>query len=183
MTAPQDHAHGAEYPPELFTIEIHPEALATISEQVRSGGTDLETGGILLGHNHHDHCTIHVAGAPGPNAVRHARAFSRDRAYAEKLADAAWSEHRAAWVGEWHTHPEGLTTPSEIDLASYLTHLNDPDLGFDYFISLIIALVPQVEPPGQEHQQTAGVPAVMTAWVVRADSVEPARLATTQETS
>lgn len=167
--------------PAAFDIEIDADVLATITEQVRLGGTDLETGGILLGHNHPDRCTILVAGDPGPNAVRHRRAFSRDRSHAEALADVAWAEHQATWVGEWHTHPEGLATPSDIDLASYLGHLDDPDLGFDYFISLIIALMPaEHEPHPGEHGPG---PAVLTAWVVRAGSVEPARITTQQETS
>lgn len=183
MTASRSDAQNAEHTPVLFTIEIHAEALATITEQVRVGGTVLETGGILLGHNHHDRCAILVAGDPGPNAVRHRRAFSRDRAHAEDLADAAWAEHQATWVGEWHTHPEGLATPSDIDLASYLDHLNDPDLGFDYFISLIIALLPPEQEPHPYQTDSDGVPAIMTAWVVRAGSVERARITTPQETS
>lgn len=173
----------SEVAPVLFDIKIGTQALETITEQVRVGGTLLETGGILLGHNHPDRCTILVAGDPGPNAVRHRRAFSRDRAHAEALADAAWAEHQATWVGEWHTHPEGLATPSEIDLASYLDHLNDPDLGFGYFISLIIALLPadHESRPG-DHGSGRG-PALLTAWVVRAGSVEPARITTHQETA
>jgi integrative and conjugative element protein (TIGR02256 family) len=183
MTAPWNRTvQGSGNTAALFTIEIQAEALATITEQVRVGGTVLETGGILLGHNHRDRSTILVAGDPGPNAVRHMRAFSRDRAHAEGLADAAWAEHQAIWVGEWHTHPEGLATPSDIDLASYLEHLNDPDLGFDYFVSLIIALLPPGEHPGAAQPHTASIPAVMTAWVVRADNVERAHITTPQET-
>lgn len=182
MTAPRGHALDPEHAPELFTVEIHAEAVATITEQVRIGGTVLETGGILLGHNRHDRCAILVAGDPGPKAVRHPWAFNRDRAHAECVADAAWSDHQATWVGEWHTHPEGLATPSDIDLASYLKHINDPDLGFDYFISLIIALQPRGQQLGADQPNTASVPAVMTAWVVRADGVAPAHITTPQET-
>lgn len=182
MTGLEDHADRAEQEPERFTIEIGPEALAAIVEQVRIGGTEFETGGILLGHNHPDRCKILVAGDPGPNAVRRRRAFSRDRAYAEILADAAWDEHKATWVGEWHTHPEGLATPSDIDLSSYLGHLNDPDLGFDYFISLIIALVPRAGTAEQAQPNTADIQPVITAWVVRPDRVEPAHITTSQET-
>lgn len=180
MTSPRGHAQGAEQVPEPFTIEISPEALATITEEVRTGGAVLETGGILLGHNHHDHCTILVVGDPGPNAVRHRRTFSRDRAHAEDLADAAWADHQATWVGEWHTHPEGMATPSDIDLASYLGHLNDTDLGFDYFISLIIALMPPEQQPLTDQTNTGS--ASMTAWVIRSGSVERARISTMQET-
>lgn len=43
------------------------------------------------------------------------------------------------WVGEWHTHPAAGLLPSNIDLRSYLRHLEDPELGFQEFLSLIIA--------------------------------------------
>ena len=182
MTGSRVPGQGGEPAPAGLNIEMSAEALATITEQVRVGGTVLETGGILLGHNHSDGCTILVAGEPGPNAVRHRRAFSRDRAHAEGLANAAWAEHQATWVGEWHTHPEGLATPSEIDLASYLDHLNDPDLGFEYFISLIVALLPAEQEQHPMEHGSGGGPVVLTAWVVRAGSVEPARITTQQET-
>lgn len=182
MTRSGDRAACSEHAPRLFTIEIGPEALAAITEQVRIGGTELETGGILLGHNHPDRCTILVAGDPGPNAVRRPRAFSRDRDHAEALADAAWDEHKATWVGEWHTHPEGLAMPSDIDLNAYFGHLRDPDLGFDYFISLIIALLPPGDQTGHDHVYPPGQPASMTGWVVHGDRVESAHITTSQET-
>jgi integrative and conjugative element protein (TIGR02256 family) len=182
MTASRCRALNPENAPQRFTVEIHAEAWATMTEQVRIGGTVLETGGILLGHNRHDRCAILVAGDPGPTAVRHRRAFSRDRAHAERLADTAWARYQATWVGEWHTHPEGLATPSDIDLSSYLDHLNDPDLGFTYFISLIIALQQHGRELGAAPANAVGVPAVMTAWVVRADGVKLAQIATPQET-
>ena len=183
MTTADDCPDGTAHLVDTFDIEMRAEALATITEHVRIGGTVLETGGILLGHNYEDRCAVLVAGDPGPNAIRDRRAFSRDRGHAERLADAAWTDYRADWIGEWHSHPQGPATPSDIDLASYLDHLNDPDLGFDYFISLIVALRQSEEHALADQPQTARVPAIMTAWVIRADRVERARITTLQETS
>lgn len=170
----------------LFDVEITTAALDTIRNEVHLGGTDLETGGILLGHEHATGCCIIVAGGPGPNAIRTPLSFSRDLTYAQALADAAWDEHRAVWLGEWHTHPAVPPVPSDTDMASYDTHLADPELGFARFISVIIGLVPgwvsdggqaaatdhQPEGPAEDRpvsydgRASNGVAPVAVAWVV-----------------
>jgi len=61
----------------------------------------------------------------------------RDLDHARHLADSAWLEDRRQWIGEWHTHPTGTLSPSEVDLQSYMRHLRDPDLGFDRFVAII----------------------------------------------
>lgn len=123
------------------TVTIEASALETIRAEVLSGNPHVETGGILLGHSATTAADVHiiVAGAPGPNAVHEPRRFSRDPIYAQALADHSWAAHGAVWIGEWHTHPRAGFLPSDIDLRSYLTHLGDPDLGFEEFLSLIVA--------------------------------------------
>lgn len=123
------------------TVCIAASALEAIRAEVTGGHPDLETGGILLGHHPTDVTSrrIVVAGDPGANAIHEPRRFHRDTAHARALADAAWRRRRAIWIGEWHTHPGGGLRPSEGDMRSYLTHLYDPDLGFDEFLSLIAA--------------------------------------------
>lgn len=79
----------------------------------------------------------HAAG-PGPNAIRKHNFFLRDRNYTEQQARAAYRDCCSYWTGEWHTHPKGPPTPSERDLASYLGHLGDPELGLGVFLALIV---------------------------------------------
>jgi hypothetical protein len=84
MTTADDCPDALANLADTFDIQMSAEALATITEQVRIGGTVLETGGILLGHDYENRCAVLVAGDPGPNAVRERRAFSRDRGHAER---------------------------------------------------------------------------------------------------
>lgn len=108
-------------------------------EAVCADATDgLETGGILLGHQHADgHLSVTVAGDPGPNAERRRRSFRRDHDHAQALAGAAYAHDRSVWLGDWHTHPAGPEHPSPVDLRSYVEVLSDHALGFGLFLSII----------------------------------------------
>jgi integrative and conjugative element protein (TIGR02256 family) len=155
---------------EHWTLLIQPRALDAIAAEVSLGGIRLETGGILLGSddpiNHTT--TITDAGGPGPNAVREAARFSRDRRHAELLAQRAWESHRAQWVGEWHTHTRDAPAPSNTDIATYAGHLRDPELGFDRFVALIAAV-------------RSDQPAVLVAWIVDVGTVRQVPLRSIQE--
>lgn len=112
-------------------------ALSAIAREAVQSVDGLETGGILLGNDAADGIDIRHAGGPGPNATRGERTFTRDLDHARRLANSAWSEDRSQWIGEWHTHPTGGLSPSEVDLHSYLRHLHDPELRFDRFVVII----------------------------------------------
>ncbi len=126
---------------EARTVTIASSAFEAIRTEVMNSCPDLETGGILLGRPATRSAELHVtvAGDPGPTAVHEPRRFLRDPIHAQTLADRAWRDHGAVWVGEWHTHPAAGLLPSDIDLRSYLRHLDDPELGFEEFVSLIVA--------------------------------------------
>lgn len=119
-------------------IRISPHALAVMTaESAARSGPD-ETGGILLGHDLGQQILITAAGGPGPNA-RHAPArFKRDLAHAERLADAAYEQDGSLWIGDWHTHPQGLVRPSRYDLQTYRRFLQDTELDFDRFLAVIV---------------------------------------------
>lgn len=129
-------------------ITITAAAWETIQQEVAAETDGLETGGILLGHDLGDTLHITMAGDPGPRAKRTSDRFLRDRDHAARLADLAWKTDRAQWLGEWHTHPATPPVPSPIDLTSYARHLQDPDLNFNRFVSVIIGL--------NEQDQTVG---------------------------
>jgi integrative and conjugative element protein (TIGR02256 family) len=149
---------------ETTSVTITAEALASIEEHARAGGVESETGGILLGHERPAGCHIAIAGGPGPGAVRTPTSFSRDLAHAEELAEEAWRQRRAVWLGEWHTHVHVPPIPSETDLSSYLRHLQDVELRFDRFISIIIGPVGVPEsPPHAEASDTSTRPVLQRA--------------------
>jgi len=125
--------------PSSLGVLVSRTALASIAEEaVRSLGGN-ETGGVLLGHDL-GQLVVHHAGAPGPKADHHPDRFLRDLQYAQELARAAWEEDRSQWIGEWHTHPNGVPEPSPTDLRSYLRHLHDPELMLKRFLSVIVSV-------------------------------------------
>lgn len=153
-----------------WTVTITQQALDTITAEVHLGGTRLETGGILLGHEDSGACTtaIAIAGGPGPGAVRQPRHFSRDSKHAQQLASRAWESHRAQWIGEWHTHIHGPPVPSATDLTTYITHMRDPELNFVRFVSLIVTV-------NTDH------PAALVAWLVDTQEARQVPLQLIQE--
>ncbi len=110
-------------------------ALSSIAREALRSTDGLETGGILLGDDVSD--GIGIRHGPGPKATRGERSLMRDLDHVRYLADSAWLEDRSQWIGEWRTHPTGELSPSQVDLRSYMRHLNDPELGFDRFVAII----------------------------------------------
>lgn len=119
-------------------IRIHQIASDLIGQAARVSRDGLETGGVLLGHDRDELLEITVAGGPGPAALRRPTRFRRDLAHAQKLGDDAFEADGSVWLGEWHTHPMGPTTPSDLDHRSYAEMLADPELGFTRFVCFIV---------------------------------------------
>ncbi|MDP9890520.1 Mov34/MPN/PAD-1 family protein [Pseudarthrobacter enclensis] len=78
-----------------------------------------ETGGILLGHCQKDFIHITHAIGPGPNAHHQRSTFTPDRDWQYERIDELFSgsQDTLAYLGDWHTHPQGLPCPSKTDLA------------------------------------------------------------------
>ena len=114
---------------------------AEISPHAAAADDGRETGGVLLGH-HYDRprpvLDVVHAGDAGSRAFREANHFRRDVAHAQALADLAYRTDGSIWLGEWHTHPDGLSRPSQLDLTSYRRMLNDPELAFTFFLAVIV---------------------------------------------
>lgn len=164
-------------------VAITRQALDVIRQEVMStAGDGLETGGILLGHDGTSGSvpTILIAGDPGPRAIRQTHRFSRDRVHAQALADRAWTQHHAQWIGDWHTHPGRQPVPSDFDMSSYARQLADPDLGFTEFITLIVA-TRQAEPARLAAWVVDAAGAVVATLQVIDQPTHPARRDTEQE--
>jgi integrative and conjugative element protein (TIGR02256 family) len=124
----------------LTSIRMSTTAFETIAAEAPRSADGRETGGALFGFDADIYGPILVTHAtgPGPKAERKRDVFSRDLEYTKPASEVAYAECCARWIGEWHTHPDGPPMPSSRDLTSYLTHLDDPDLGFITFLSLIV---------------------------------------------
>lgn len=88
-------------------------------KQTRLG--DLEAGGLLLGLRRGPHIEIVRITTPFQGDIRTRTSFHRRDLGHFKLADRLWkdSQQTVGYVGEWHTHPEPLPSPSSIDTSEW----------------------------------------------------------------
>lgn len=105
-------------------VEISDEALTGMLSLCEQAGP-LETGGILVGSYSVDGTVAHVSEALGP--PRGSRStptgFTRNSGM-NKALQRRWSKQKY-YLGEWHSHPKGRTTPSHQDRRQIAAIGND----------------------------------------------------------
>jgi integrative and conjugative element protein (TIGR02256 family) len=86
------------------------------------GKRPAETGGVLLGYEAEDEDAIVVTQLVGPGPMaRHLRTlFEPDGRWQEKEVARRYEEsgRRLAYLGDWHSHPDGIAKPSRKDLRT-----------------------------------------------------------------
>jgi len=80
-----------------------------------------EAGGILLGHVRGKHLEVLEASEPTPQDRRLRYFFERMIHGHKSLADRRWHETNGLvrYIGEWHTHPQNIPSPSDIDVNEW----------------------------------------------------------------
>ncbi len=80
-----------------------------------------ESGGILLGKRRGKHIEVLLATEPMVNDIRSQFFFQREVEGHAAAAVDAWraGNYLVDYVGEWHTHPQGIPIPSGIDRAEW----------------------------------------------------------------
>lgn len=119
-----------------------------------------ETGGLLLGYwarppgraDLGGEAVVTAVVGPGPAAVHSGLSFVPDYDYQEReLARLyAESERRWAYLGDWHSHPDGPGVLSDRDVATLSRIARDPEARAPYPLMAILA---------------GGTPWVPHAWV------------------
>lgn len=121
----------------LPTVFILRQAMDVIRREAL--GSDVETGGILIGARSGDGALLVThATPPGPQAVHHAYYFQRDVAYQQTLLQMLHEQYGVQYLGEWHKHPRNLPVPSGGDANGVHELLHDPDYGVDGILFPII---------------------------------------------
>src|SRR6266852_316705 len=100
------------------------EALLTITSFQQHEPVSHEAGGMLLGRVLLGSNDVIIDRATTPNSSdRRGRFFFiRSRAAAQKEVEEAWQQSAATcnYLGEWHTHPEPIPTPSCKDRRNWI---------------------------------------------------------------
>jgi integrative and conjugative element protein (TIGR02256 family) len=99
-----------------------------------------ETGGALLGWSEGDQFVVAKVLGPGPKARHGCRFFEPDATWQQGEGERIYREsgRRVAYIGEWHTHPLGAPTPSELDRETAQMIAEEPDFRSPRPLSAIV---------------------------------------------
>jgi integrative and conjugative element protein (TIGR02256 family) len=80
----------------------------------------LENGGILLGWRAREDLVVIDVRGPGPLALHGRHCFLPDHQWQVAEIDRAFEESKGNldYLGDWHTHPDGVAAMSELDCAT-----------------------------------------------------------------
>jgi len=102
-----------------------------------------ESGGILLGKIYNDLIIIDNISEPSKEDKSGRYYFYRDVKKAQKITEKAWQDSNGEriYVGEWHTHPEDIPTPSVDDNKLIKDMLKYSRMEIDFLFMVIIGRV------------------------------------------
>lgn len=105
--------------PNEKTLFIRPEAIAKMLKYRQDKSSSPEAGGILVGRIllENEHYIIDDVSEPMPTDKRSRFRFSRKTEGHQEYFNSIWERENSCcfYLGEWHTHPEYVPTPSSID--------------------------------------------------------------------
>jgi integrative and conjugative element protein (TIGR02256 family) len=104
---------------------------------------DKEAGGILIGRIllEDDNFIVDDVSEPMKNDVRHRTRFKRSPLGHQEYFNSVWecNHGHCFYLGEWHTHPEQIPTPSTVDLYDWNENLKR-DYETDALFFLIVGI-------------------------------------------
>lgn len=82
----------------------------------------LENGGILLGWRSGEDCIVVDLRGPGPRALHGRHCFIPDHAWQVEEIQRAFEQSCSDldYLGDWHSHPDGVAEMSKVDSATLL---------------------------------------------------------------
>jgi integrative and conjugative element protein (TIGR02256 family) len=106
------------------------------------GVCDAEAGGILIGRRVVESSDVVVDSATEPNIAdtRSRFRFFRKARPAQRLVDAAWAASSGSrnYLGDWHTHPEDLPTPSRLDRQDWEEIITNAVFEQEFLLFVIV---------------------------------------------
>lgn len=122
-------------------IEIGKNAFEAMAYYIQSDNKKPEAGGILLGH-YFDECSFQIVEVSLPSKYDRASRYSfvRCRKNAQRIITKHFDESKGKiiYLGEWHTHPEDMPSPSVLDKKSIKERLLKDELNSDVIFTLIL---------------------------------------------
>jgi integrative and conjugative element protein (TIGR02256 family) len=126
-------------------LEISSHALSQMLAHVQDTRCKPEAGGVLIGRYIASSLDIIIDEVTVPMKGDRRRRFWfwRDRKRHQHALDQIWLEsaYTSTYLGEWHTHPEDIPTPSNTDIKSWQRHLKNDTFSGDTLFFIIIGVL------------------------------------------
>lgn len=102
-------------------LVLSDEAVATFQKYAQDMSEKLEAGGLLLGYRRLNHFEVLHVTEPTDHDIRSRYHWIRSEKVHQETAKQYWHESKGqiTYLGEWHTHPEIVPNPSQIDLNEW----------------------------------------------------------------
>ena len=112
-------------------VVIIPDVIKVFMSYRQLNVTSPESAGVLIGERRGSHIVIKTVSEPNNNDIRSRFTVNRIGTHHQQKVDQAFidSKGTSQYVGEWHTHPEDIPTPSGLDFESWNENLNSIKLG------------------------------------------------------
>ncbi|NJK96100.1 MAG: peptidase [Bacteroidales bacterium] len=121
------------------SIHISDEVLF-ILDKYKQNHYQNESGGIILGYVYEDN-NIYISKISEPNSSDKASRyrFERDRKAAQIIVNSEFykSEGKVIYLGEWHTHPEPIPSPSFTDIKMIKEQYKNNRINESFLILII----------------------------------------------
>lgn len=122
-------------------IKIDSNALRKIYKFIQNSKESSEAGGVLLGRyiiNSKDIVVDDVT-VPMKNDIRRRFYFYRDKRLHQRIVTDKWikSNGTCNYLGEWHTHPERIPVPTNIDMREWRKLLRTSIFDYECLYFLI----------------------------------------------
>jgi|SRR5690554_1280205 len=123
-------------------VKIHDKVIKTFLEFIQKTAYDKEAGGVLTGKIFDNHIEIISCSEPSILDRRRRYNFIRSHKSAQKFINKVFYESKGEeiYLGEWHTHPEHIPTPSRTDLKSFRKTINENNLNSEIHFMIIVGI-------------------------------------------
>jgi integrative and conjugative element protein (TIGR02256 family) len=123
-------------------VEFNDEAFQIMQSHRQISPKAAESGGMLLGRlidNNRD-VVIDRVTVPINEDKKWRFFFFRQKEPAQRIIEQVWSDSKAVtnYLGEWHTHPEDVPSPSSVDLAEWARISQKATFEQDFLLFVIV---------------------------------------------
>tara|TARA_R110002020_G_scaffold401467_1_gene611696 strand:- start:24 stop:515 length:492 start_codon:yes stop_codon:yes gene_type:complete len=122
-------------------LKISPEAFYKMQAYIQDNNSKEEAGGVMLGYCiDENNFTVIDATVPNVEDKRSRYGFWRVSALHQRFLTILFkkSKGKSIYLGEWHTHPEDIPTPSTLDRKSILDQIKRSQLNSNKIFAIIV---------------------------------------------